>query len=380
MTKNKIYLDYAAATPVDPRVVEAMQPYLADNFYNPSASYLAAKEVRSQIASVRNDVASAMGVRPAEIVFTAGGTEANNLAINGVMQQFPGAHIVVSAIEHDSILVPARQYDYSEAGVGTGGILDLEKLKSTITDKTVLVSIMYANNEIGTIQPIAKVAQLIKQVRQERQLSNNTLPIYLHTDACQAVNYLNIYAHTLGVDLMTINSGKIYGPKQCGALFVKSSLSLLPQIRGGGQEHGSRSGTENVAGIVGFAVALKIAQEMRENETRRISDLQKLFIELLSQKLPQAILNGSKARLANNVHITIPGSDNERLIFALDEQGIMCAAGSACSASRNESSHTLKALGLSDEAARSSLRFTLGRATDERAIIKTVNALAKLVA
>lgn len=379
MTKT-IYLDYAAATPVDKQVLEAMQPYFTDKFYNPSALYLASKTVQSDIATARGVVAKLLGIRPSEVIFTAGGTEANNLAINGIMQQYPEAHMVASAIEHDSVLMPARQYDYTEAVVKNDGLVELSKLERVITERTVLVSVMYANNEIGTIQPIGQIATLIKKIRSERMLKGNQLPLYLHTDACQAPNYLHVYASRLGVDLMTINSGKVYGPKQCGALFVKSPLKLKPQILGGGQEQGRRSGTENVPGVIGFAKALELASGLRESETRRVGALQRLFIEQLNQKIPTAVVNGSGMRLANNVHITIPGTDNERLIFELDEAGIQCAAGSACSASKDEPSHVLRAIGLSDEAARSSLRFSFGRSTDEGAIKQTVETLAKLVA
>jgi cysteine desulfurase len=376
---KQIYLDYAAATPVDERVLEAMRPYFADNFYNPSANYLEAKRIREQIDISRKRIAAILGVRTAEVIFTAGGTEANNIAIHGVMGRFPGGHLIISAIEHESVRLPANQYDHTELPVGSAGIIDLEKLKQSITPKTVLVSIMYASNEIGTIQPLAMVAKVIKEVRHERMLSGNTTPLYFHTDACQAANYLHILANTLGVDMMTINSGKIYGPKQTGALYIKTGINIQPQIQGGGQERGFRSGTENVAGIIGFASALTIAYEMREAETKRVSALQKLFIKEISGAIPSAILNGSKDRLANNVHITIPGTDNERLIFALDEQGIQCAAGSACSASKVEPSHTLKAIGLTDAEAQSSLRFTMGRFNDETDIIKTIDVLAKLV-
>lgn len=377
----QIYLDYAAATAMDLRVLSAMQPYFTDNFYNPSAGYLAAKAVNNSLGMARGEIAKVLGVRPAEVVFTAGGTEANNLAIDGVVRQFPDAHVVVSAIEHDSVLVPAQAYAYSEALVGPDGIIAVDKLKETITDQTVLVSVMYANNEIGTIQPLVKIAQIINEIRLERMHNGNTRPLYFHTDACQAANYLHVYANTLGVDMMTINSGKIYGPKQCGALFVKSTVKVHPQIRGGGQERGMRSGTENMAGIVGFAKALQITTDIREAETKRIAVLQQLFIEQLSQKLPQSKLNGSLAnRLVNNVHITIPGTDNERIIYELDERGIQCAAGSACSASKSETSHTLRAIGLSDKDAQSSLRFTMGRQTSRVAVLRAVDTLVKLVA
>lgn len=378
---KQIYLDYAAATPMDPQVVGAMLPYFSDIFYNPSAQYLAGQAVAQDIAIARGRVAHWLGARPSEIVFTSGGTEANNLAIHGIMRKHPGANIVVSAIEHDSVRMPARQYDYKEAPVRLDGIVDIEALKDVINNKTVLVSIMYANNEIGTIQPIKEIAALISAIRKERAtLSPKPLPLYLHADACQAANYLDLHISRLDADLMTINAGKIYGPKQCGALYVRMGVDLQPQIHGGRQELGLRSGTEGVANIIGFAKALDIAQTMRHDEINRLQYLQKLFVDFLTKHIPQVKINGSlKNRLPNNIHITIPGQDNERLIFGLDEKGIACAAGSACSASKEEPSHVLKSLGLSDEAARSSLRFTFGRQTDEGDLQRTIETLAKLV-
>jgi cysteine desulfurase len=377
----QIYLDHAAATPMDPLVLTAMQPYFTDKFYNQSAKYLAGNAVAKDVAGARGQIAHWLGARPSEIVFTSGGTEANNLAIHGIMRRHPGANIVVSAIEHDSVRIPAQQYDYRQASVQPDGIVDIVALEKSINDKTVLVSVMYANNEIGTIQPIKEIAALISKIQKERMVRNSRpLPLYLHTDACQAANYLDLHISRLGADLMTINAGKIYGPKQCGALYVHAGVDLQPQILGGGQEMGLRSGTEGVANIIGFAKALDITQTTRHDEIKRLQHLQKLFLDLLAKHIPQAGINGSlRNRLPNNMHITIPGQDNERLIFGLDEKGIACAAGSACSASKEESSYVLKSLGLNDEAARSSLRFTFGRQTEADDIRHTVEVLAKLV-
>lgn len=383
---STIYLDYAAATPIDDGVLAAMQPYFVDKFYNPAASYLSAKTVHDDIKRARAVVASLLGVRPAEIVFTAGGSEANNLAIVGVLQAFPGAHTVTTALEHDSVRQPLKFLEtrgnaVTEVMPKADGIIDPEVLANAVTDETVLVSVMQANNEIGTIQPLKQIAEKLSEIRSKRAKSGNDLPLYFHTDACQAANYLDLHAHRLGVDLMMLNGGKIYGPKQSGALFVASHVKLTPLIHGGGQERGLRSGTENVSAIVGFAKALEIATDMRPNEVSRLQTLQKKFIELLSKNIQTVQINGSqKHRLPNNVHITISGTDNERIIFALDGLGIECAAGSACSASKAESSHVLKALGLSDENARSSLRFSMGRATTETDIQQVASALAKLTA
>jgi cysteine desulfurase len=376
-----IYLDHAAATPVDPRVLVAMQPYLSDQFYNPSATYLAARRVADDLKAARATVAGILGARPSEVIFTAGGTEANNLAIHGVMAQYPEANMVVSAIEHDSVLAPASRYEVRQGAVDTQGIVDMSPLQQQIDNNTALVSLMYANNEIGTVQPIREAAQLLEKIRRQRRQSGNKLPLLLHTDAAQAANYLDLHVARLGVDLLTLNGGKLYGPKQTGVLYVKAGVVLRPLVDGGGQEQGLRSGTENVAGAVGFAKALELAQAMRHDEMSRLQQLQKLFINQIQTTLPNAQLNGSKGkRLPNNVHLTFPGVDNERLLIQLDEAGILAAAGSACSASSEEPSHVLHALGLSDETAQNSLRFTLGRSTTEHDIRAVVQALAQLLA
>lgn len=356
----------------------AMLPYFAEQFYNPSATYLAAKTAGQALAAARHRVAERLGARASEVVFTAGGSEANNLAIHGVMRQYPDANIIVCAIEHDSILAPARRYDYRVAPVTEQGIVDLAALDQLIDDRTVMVSIMYANNEIGTIQPLKQIAELIRQKRRTR---TGDRPLLLHSDASQAANYLDIHVSRLGVDLLTLNGGKVYGPKQSGALFVKAGLTLEPLVDGGGQEQGLRSGTENVASAVGFATALDLAQTMRKAEAARLSALQRHFIKAVTAAVPAAVLNGSATkRLPNNVHLTFPGCDNERLIMQLDEAGIMTAAGSACSASKEQASHVLAALGLDEATAHSSVRFSFGRGTTEADLERVVAELRRLLA
>lgn len=388
MTKQPVYLDYAAATPVDDEVLAAMMPYYQQEFQNPSALYLSAKRVHGDIESARQTVAQVIGARPSEIVFTAGGTEANNLAISGIMQQFPDGNVVTSAIEHDSVLHPVAQYQHRMAPVTAGGVVDVDELAKLIDDHTVLVSVMYANNELGTIQPITKLAHLVQTIREERQAAGNARPLYLHSDACQAANYLPLSKSRLGVDLLTLNGGKIYGPKQSGCLFVRAGVELSPQILGGGQERNLRSGTENVAGIVGFAQALKATQQRRDDESTRLGKLQKQFIQQLREHMPSVIVTCSQQdlpdqtetppTLPNFIHIRIPGADNERLVMELDERGIQAAAGSACSASSDEPSHALTALGLSEADAQSSIRFTMGRATTTADIDRTSEALAAI--
>lgn len=380
MSKTPIYLDYAAATPMDMRVIAAMQPYLTERFYNPSALYLSAKAVAKDIAEARATIAKNLGARPGEVIFTAGGTEANNLAIHGVMRQYPEGNMVVSAIEHDSVLHPAKEYAHKLLAVQEDGRVEADALEELIDDHTVLVSVIYANNEIGTVQSLASISNTLKKLQDSRKNRGINRPLYFHTDACQAPNYLDVHASRLGVDLMSINGGKIYGPKQSGALFVRAGVRLAPVIQGGGQEFGLRSGTENVSQIIGLATSLQLAAKKRDTETNRMKQLQQLFFGLVKERIPAARLNGSlRHRLPNNVHLTIDGTDNERLIMALDESGIQAAAGSACSASNDEPSHVLRALGMTVAEAQASLRFTMGRQTTEQQIRTTVDTLAELV-
>jgi cysteine desulfurase len=356
-----------------------MQPYFSDVFYNPSATYLPARQAREDLEAARARVAHWLGVRPAEVIFTAGGTEGNNLAIAGVMARFPNCSVTVSGIEHESVLAPAQQFNCTVAVTTEQGRVDVESLRQNITDATVLVSIMYANNEVGTIQPLRQIGDMLKTIRAQRRAVGNTTPLYLHTDACQAANYLDLHVSRLGVDMMTLNGGKIYGPKQSGVLYIASHVQLQPLILGGGQERGLRSGTENVAGCVGFAAALDQTQHMRHDEVKRLNEVKNSAIHLLSAKIPGAIVNGSlEHRLPNNLHITLPGFDNERVLVQLEQHGILAAAGSACSASNDEPGHVLRAMGLSDENAQSSLRFTFGRATTLADVEKLVQVLTDI--
>lgn len=375
-----IYLDYAAATPLDPDVVRAMQPYQVQKFFNPSADYRSARVIKNDLFLARSGVAQIIGAKPSEVIFTAGGTEANNLALKGVMELHPGANLLTSSIEHDSVLAPAANYHHKELAVAKDGRVLTAELKDKIDDQTVLVSIIYANNEIGAIQPLRQIGQIINEVRRERKTRGIALPLYFHSDGCQAGNYLDLHVSRLGLDMLTLNGGKIYGPKQSGALFVRAGTTLKPQIEGGGQEYGLRSGTENVAQIIGFAAALAKAQQLKDAESKRLSKLRDYFIEQIETTLSTARVNGSKQfRLANNVHATFLGADNETLLIKLDQKNIMAAAGSACSASSREASHVLLSLGLSESEARSSLRFSLGRATTKKDIDKVVLALKDIL-
>lgn len=364
-----IYLDYAAATPVDDTAVAAAKPYITDQFYNPSAMYQPAREVRAAVERARGHVADVLGSRDQEVYFTAGGTEANNLAIHGVMRAYPDAHLIVSAIEHESVLEPAKQYNHTIAPVNAKGIIDIDGLKMLIRPDTALISVMYANNEIGTVQPVKRLTELVNTVRTQRKSTGNSTPLYLHTDACQAANYLDLQVTRLGVDMMTLNGGKIYSYKQSGCLYINKSVQLSPLILGGGQESGIRSGTENVSGLIAFATMLQKVQRVKQSEVDRLKKLSSNLFAKLSQYDSTIILNGDATkRLPNNINITIAGIDGERLVLELDELGIMAATGSACTASNDEPSHVLRAIGLSNHDANSSLRLTLGRGTTDQQI------------
>lgn len=377
MPNRRVYLDHAAATPMSENVRLAMEPYFSANFSNPSAAYLSAKKVASDIAKARSNIAQCLGAKESEIIFTAGGTEANNLAIKGIMELYPDANILISAVEHESVVKPAQNYNYKTVPVKKDGTVDLVSLEALIDDNTVLVSVMYANNEIGTIQPISSIASIIKRLRKSR---NNDLPLLLHTDACQAPAYLDLHISRLGVDFMSLNSGKIYGPKQFGCLYKNRLTAIKSQIEGGGQEFNIRSGTENPANISGFSVALEQATKNRNIEVERMKLLQDLFITELKKLNLDISINGSlKKRLPNNVHVTFAGKDNETMLMELDEVGVECASGSACSASSDEVSPTLMAIGMSEDEARSSLRFSMGISTSKEDILYTIKKIAEIL-
>jgi cysteine desulfurase len=374
-----IYLDNAAATPIDPEVLQAMLPFFSDKFYNPSAAYLAAKDVKTALNKARQKIANTLGARPSEIIFTAGATEANNLAIQGVMRKFPDGEVLVCAIEHESVLAPASTFKSKKIPVDDKGMIKSSNLLELINDKTVLISIGYVNNELGAIQPLGEIADMLKKIRSKRLKKDNKYPLYLHTDAAQATNYLDIHVSRLGVNLMSLNGGKIFGPKQSGALYVQSGVTIEPLILGGGQEFNLRSGTENVAACVGFAEALEMAQTERHSQT--VEKLRDCFEENLQKLVPRAVINGSRKNRAPHISsITIAGIDNERIMMELDENGVMCAVGSACSASSQEPSHVLSAIGLSKQQIYSTLRFSFGRQNDQKEAITAAQLLAKLSA
>lgn len=376
MTKSPTYLDYAAATPLDRQVLAVMSGYLKRDFYNPSATYLAARHSRQVLEAARAAIAQILGARPSEIIFTAGATEANNLAIAGVMNQYPGGEVLLSAIEHKSVVAPTRAFRHRLIPVNHHGLVEPANLSRLINNQTVLVSVGLVNNELGTVQPLREVAAVIKQARQSRP----TKPLFLHTDAAQAPNFFDLKVSRLGVDLLTLNAGKVYGPKQAGLLYKTANLNLRPLIVGGGQEGGWRAGTENVAAALGLAKALAIAETRRPNEVERLQKLRQQFIAGLRQAMPSVIVNGGlKYAAPHIISATFPGHDNERLMMELDECGIQVAVGSACSAADVEPSAVLRAIGLSDALARATLRISLGRGTTAAQLNRLVKILQQLV-
>jgi cysteine desulfurase len=371
----KIYLDYAATTPIDPKVLKAMLPYLKKEFGNPSSIHSFGQKALGAVDEAREKVAKFLGCDATEIIFTGSATEANNLAIFGLVKK--GDHIIVSKIEHHAILEPCRVLEkrgveVTYLPVDKDGLVSVFDVKKAVKPNTVLVSIMYANNEIGVIQPVAEISQAIKTADKR---------IYFHTDAVQAVNYLDCQVNNLGVDLLTISSHKIYGPKGVGALFIRKGVPINPLIYGGGHERGLRSGTENVAGIVGLGQALEEIQNPKlKIHNIKIKQLRDKLIKRILKTIPGSQLNGSsKLRLSNNANISFKGAEGEALVIALDQKGVACSTGSACSSKSLEPSHVLLALGLSREAAHGSLRISLGRFTTEKEIDRFLKILPPIV-
>lgn len=359
-----IYLDYAAATPMDDRVLAAMLPYFQDKYFNPSAAYLLARSVSNDFESARHRLAQVIGARPGEIILTAGATESINLALNGVE-----GRIVTTQIEHQSVLAVANSKQATILPVGRDGRLDLEAVSRAIDDDVSLLSVGYVNSEIGVIQDISALAQLVNQIRQDRLERGVKMPLYLHSDASQGAGLLDINVARLGVDMLTLNAAKCYGPKQVGLLYVRAGIKLKPLIQGGGQEMGLRSGTENVAGVIGFALALELADKLRHHESKRLRALNQQLKDYLTANLKDVSFNSiSKVSSPAILNFSVDGIDGERVLFALDEQGVMVATGSACAANQGRRSHVLIAIGLTNQQADGSIRISVGRFTTEEEI------------
>ena len=367
-----IYLDHAAATPVNKKAVIAMEPYLTEYFFNPSAAYLPAKKVANDYEKAKAAIAHAVGAKPSDLIITAGATEANNLAFTAAKD----GKVLYLATEHDSVRKVAEKYNGEEIKVNQYGVILMDDLKSKLTDDVVLVSISLANNELGTIQPLAEIAAFLRNIKLNRLSRGTKKPLYLHSDASQAMNLLDINVARLGVDLLTLNSAKVYGPKGVGALYVSHEVKLMPVVVGGGQENGLRSGTENVAGVIGFAVAMEHAKEHIGNNRKKYNTWKKTFLS----KLENYELVNKKHSLDNFIVLCYNGIDAERLIFLLEDEGVYVSTGAACAASKGEKSHVLSAIGLTDSEIAGSLRITMGETNDEdqiREAAKIINEVVK---
>ncbi len=373
MKRDFIYLDHAAATPLDERVARAMQPYYSEQFFNPSSPYAPAIEVRRDYEAAKASLAHSIGARPDELVMTAGATESINLAFGSVE-----GHVVTAEIEHHAVLRAAEKHEHTLVKSDEHGLVSAEAVKKAIRPDTQLVSIAVANNELGTIQPLREIAEVVKAERAARLDRGDRTPIYLHSDASQGVGQLDVNVARLGVDMLTLNAAKIYGPKQVGLLWAASDVRITPQIVGGGQERNLRSGTENAAGVIGFAKALELASEHRKYESERLAKLRDHLEKYLVDNFSQAVMSGHpRHRLSGHLHISFPGVDAERIVFALENRGVLVATGSACAANQGTRSHVLTAIGLAPEVADGSLRLTLGHLNDDASIQRAGEIIAE---
>ena len=402
-----IYLDYAAATPVSKKALEAMKPYWAKEFFNPSSAYLPAKKVSADYEDAKARIAHAIGAKASDLVITAGATEANNLAFTCLKTEFmfrsgprpsvrkpraAGANSRAAALrnapsqninpvlylitEHDSVRRVAEYYGGQAIKVLPSGVIDLEDLKNKITDETELVSVSLVNNELGTVQPLAEVSEIIRQVKLDRMKRGIKRQLLLHSDASQALNLLEVNVARLGVDLLTLNSAKVYGPKGVGALYLSHDVKLRPLIVGGGQERALRSGTENVPGVIGFAVAVEEAKKHIKSNRAKYKNLKNTLL----QELENYDLINRKHTLDNFIVLCYNGIDAERLVFLLEEKGVYVATGAACAASKGVRSHVLKAIGLTDEQIAGSLRLTIGELNDTEQIHEVARIINQVVA
>ncbi|MBU2082103.1 cysteine desulfurase [Patescibacteria group bacterium] len=393
---NKIYLDYAATTPVDKEVLKAMMPYFSEKFGNASSVHSFGQEAIAAVDQAREKIAKYFNCNFAEIIFTGSATESNNLAIRGFVQKYNyttskrsstsgtnRGHIISTKIEHESVLEPLKELE--KAGqevtylpVDKEGLIKISNLEKAIKDTTILISIIYANNEIGTIQPIKEIGKLLEKINKKRK-ENNLARIYFHTDAVQALNYLECRPDWLKVDLLTFSGHKIYGPKGIGGLYVRKNTPLSPIISGGGQEFGLRSGTENISSIIGLAKAVELALENKEKNYKKIFDLRnQLLKDIIKDNKIAVKINGlCNDCLPNILNIRFPGINNETLIIALDQAGVAISAGSACSSRASAASHVLTAIGLTPKQVKESIRISIGKNTTKQEIKKAIRIINK---
>jgi len=369
---KRIYLDHAATTPVDYRVVEAMLPCFHEVFGNPSSVHAIGQEARRIVEGVRSKIASFLAAKIEEIIFTSGGTESDNTAIKGVAQAMKdrGNHIITSSIEHHAVLETCKYLEKHGFHVtylknDKAGLVDPDEVRRAITGKTILISIMHANNEIGTIEPIAEIGKIARQ-----------RGIFFHTDAVQTFGHLPIDVNELHVDLLSASAHKLYGPKGVGILYVREGTKMVPFMHGGEQEGGRRASTHNVPGIVGLGKAVELAKETMGEEAERLTSLRDKMIRGILEGIDDSVLNGHPVkRLPNNINVSLGYIEGEAIIMYLDREGIACATGSACTSASMEPSHVLAAIGLTHDFAHGSLRLTMGRATSEEDIVYVLKVL-----
>jgi cysteine desulfurase len=369
-----IYLDNAASTKIHEDVLESMIPYLKEQYGNPSSIHRYGRQAHKAIEKARTQIANLINADSSEILFTSGGTESNNTALYGIAKKNPGSRIITSSIEHDAILEPCKRlekdgFDLIYLPVDNSGLVDPLILKNNLSENTSLVSIMFGNNEVGTIEPISDFVDICKEKN-----------IIFHTDAVQAIGKIPIDVKELGVDLLSISSHKINGPKGVGALYIKAGISIDPVILGGGQENGLRSGTENVANIVGFGKACELSQKNLVKNISKMRELRDYLSKKIIHDIPEVVLNGHpETRLPNNIHLTFLGVNGEDLLIKLDEYGIAASTGSACSVQIQKASHVLQAMGFSHEQITGSLRLTIGISNNFEEMDKTVEILKNVV-
>jgi|SRR3989344_5183253 len=380
-TGKEIYLDYAALAPIDVGVLKKMLPFYNSKYGNPSSLHQNGRIARLALEKARGEIAEIINSKPEEIIFTGSGTEADNLAVIGVARanRGKGNHILVSAIEHKAVLEAAKylkkeSFEVEIIPVDKYGMVDIEKCLALVRPKTILISIMYVNNEIGTIEPIRKLSVALEKINAGER------PLF-HVDACQASNLLSLNVQELGVDLMTINSSKIYGPLGVACLYKKSEITLEAIAIGGEQEKNLRAGTENLPLIIGFSEALKKAQKIRNTEFQRLTILEKYFMKKLKEKIPDIIFNGHpENKIPSTVHVSVPNIEGESAILMLDRNGIRASTGSACSAFDLRPSHILLAIGQSPDLVHGSIRFSLGRSTTKENLDFVLQVFPKIVA
>ncbi len=373
----RIYLDYAATTPVHPEVVKTMLPYFTERFGNPSSIHSYGQEARVALEEARISIADFIGASTDEIVFTSGGTEADNIALTGLAyaNESKGNHIITSSIEHHAVLetcrfLETRGFNVTRLPVDGYGIVNPDDVKKAINGKTILISIMHANNEIGTIQPVKEIGDIAREA-----------DVYFHTDAVQATGHIPLDVSELGVNLLSISAHKIYGPKGIGALFIRKGTRINPLIHGGEQEKRRRAGTENIPGIIGFGKAIEFARQEMDKERLRLTGLRNRLIQGLMERIEHIRLNGHpENRLPNNINISVDFVEGESMVLNLDLEGICTSTGSACSSSSLEPSHVLVAIGLPPQQAHGSLRITLGMLTGEDDINKVIDVLPRIIA